>query len=459
MYQIDFNKPIWIHFIGIGGISMSGLAEVLLGRGFQVSGSDSRKSDLTEKLKADGARIFYGQRAANIVDGIDAVVYTAAVHEDNEEFQAVRNKGLPLLTRAELLGQMMRNYPTAVAIAGTHGKTTTTSMVTEVLLSAGCDPTISVGGMLDSIGGNIRVGKSGLFVTEACEYTNSFLSFFPTVGVILNICEDHLDFFKDIADIRRSFRLFAERIPEGGLLIIDSGIPDYQEITAGLSCRVRSVGTRPEDDFCARDITYDCHANPSFLLKEKGGEELAASLSVPGEHNVWNALAAAAVGREVGLSLAEIRDGLQNFTGTHRRFELKGNLGGITIVDDYAHHPDEIRATLLAAKKCEADRIVCVFQPHTYTRTKALMEEFADALSLADSVVLAEIYPARETDNLGISSKNLAERLSARGTEVHYFPSFDEIENFLLENSVNGDLLITMGAGDIVIVGEKLLGQ
>ena len=240
MYQIDFNKPIWIHFIGIGGISMSGLAEVLLGRGFQVSGSDSRKSDLTEKLKADGARIFYGQRAANIVDGIDAVVYTAAVHEDNEEFQAVRNKGLPLLTRAELLGQMMRNYPTAVAIAGTHGKTTTTSMVTEVLLSAGCDPTISVGGMLDSIGGNIRVGKSGLFVTEACEYTNSFLSFFPTVGVILNICEDHLDFFKDIADIRRSFRLFAERIPEGGLLIIDSGIPDYQEITAGLSCRVRS---------------------------------------------------------------------------------------------------------------------------------------------------------------------------------------------------------------------------
>ncbi|WP_434310699.1 UDP-N-acetylmuramate--L-alanine ligase [Hominifimenecus sp. rT4P-3] len=459
MYQIDFDKPIWIHFIGIGGISMSGLAEVLLGRGFQVSGSDSVKSALTEKLKADGARIFYGQRAANIVDGIDAVVYTAAVHADNEEFQAAQKNGIPMLTRAELLGQMMRNFPTAVAVAGTHGKTTTTSMVTEILLAGDCDPTISVGGMLDSIGGNIRVGKSDLFVTEACEYTNSFLALYPTIGVILNICEDHLDFFKDIQDIRNSFRRFAERIPKQGLLIIDSGIPDYQEITEGLACRICSIGTRPEDDFCVSNITFDGYANPSFLVKEKDGAELSYSLSVPGEHNVSNALAAIAVGREIGLEPETICSGLQNFTGTHRRFERKGTLGGITIIDDYAHHPDEIRATLTTARKWKADRVVCVFQPHTYTRTKALMEEFADALSLADAVVLAEIYPARETDTLGISSRNLAERIKDRGTEVHYFPSFDEIENFLLENSMNGDLLITMGAGDIVIVGEKLLGR
>ncbi len=459
MYQIDFNQPIRIHFIGIGGISMSGLAEVLLTRGFQVSGSDMARSPLTEKLKADGARIFYGQRAANIVDGIQAVVYTAAVHPDNEEFAAAAAKGLPMLSRAELLGQMMRNYPTAVAVAGTHGKTTTTSMITEILLAGECDPTISVGGMLDSIGGNIRVGHSQYFVTEACEYTNSFLSFYPTVGVILNVREDHLDFFKDLEDIRHSFRLFAERIPAGGLLIINSAIPDYQDLTEGLFCQVKTVGQRETDDYQMLSISYSAHAHPTFTWREKSGEETQVTLEVPGEHNVWNALAAVAVGRELGLPAFVICRGLENFAGTRRRFEHKGDLGGITIVDDYAHHPDEIRATLQAARQYDAKRIICVFQPHTYTRTKVLMEEFADALSLADVVVLAEIYPARETDNLGISSRNLAERLQDRGREVYYFPSFDEIENFLLQFAVNGDLLITMGAGDIVMVGEKLLGQ
>ena len=459
MYQIDFNQPIWIHFIGIGGISMSGLAEVLLGKGFRISGSDMAKSPLTEKLKADGAQIYYGQRAANIVDGIQAVVYTAAVHPENEEFQAAVQKGLPMLTRAELLGQMMRNYPTAVAVSGTHGKTTTTSMITEILLAGDCDPTVFVGGMLDSIGGNIRVGHSPYFVTEASEYTNSFLSFYPTVGVILNVREDHLDFFKDLADIRHSFRLFAERIPADGLLIISSDIPDYRELAQGLPCRVVTVGRRAEDDYRMRDISYDDHAHPTFTWEEKSGLREALTLEVPGEHNVWNALAAVAVGRELGLAVPVIRQGLQNFAGTHRRFEHKGDLGGITIVDDYAHHPDEIRATLLAAEKCQAKRVVCVFQPHTYTRTKALMDEFADALSLADVVVLAPIYPARETDDLGISSQNLADKLAARGREVYCFSSFDEIENFLLGFAVNGDLLITMGAGDIVKVGEKLLGR
>ena len=459
MYQIDFQQPIWIHFIGIGGISMSGLAEVLLKRGFRVSGSDMQKSPLTEKLKADGAQIFYGQRAANIVEGIQAVVYTAAVHPDNEEFAAAAAKGLPMLTRAELLGQMMRNYPTAVAVAGTHGKTTTTSMITEILLAGECDPTISVGGMLDSIGGNIRVVHSEYFVTEACEYTNSFLSFYPTVGVILNVREDHLDFFKDLEDIRHSFRLFAERIPAGGLLVLSSDIPDFQELTQGLPCRVVTVGQRDTDDYQMRDISYNEHAHPSFTWREKDGSEARVTLEVPGEHNVWNALAAAAVARELGLPVSVICRGLQNFAGTHRRFEHKGDLGGIRIVDDYAHHPDEIQATLLAARKCRANRILCVFQPHTYTRTKALMDEFAEALSLADVVVLAEIYPARETDTLGISSRDLAEKLKARGREVYYFPSFDQIENFLLQFAMNGDLLITMGAGDIVLVGERLLGR
>lgn len=458
MYELDFEKPVWVHFIGIGGISMSGLAEVLLQRGFRVTGSDAKRSDLTRRLEEDGAEVAIGQRAANIRDGIDVVVFTAAVHPENPEYQAAVQRGIPMLTRAELLGQMMRNYSTAIAVAGTHGKTTTTAMVSEILMAGGCDPTISVGGMLDSIGGNIRVGESGYFVVEACEYTNSFLSFYPTIGVILNIREDHLDFFKDIQDIRQSFRLFAERIPAEGLLIIDSAVEDLDEITKGLPCRVVTVGDRPEDDYTAADIVYDSLGRASFTVREKGGEAAQISLNVPGAHNVRNALAAVAAGRELSLTMGVIRQGLGRFAGTHRRFEKKGELGGITIVDDYAHHPDEIRATLETARQCEVSRVVCVFQPHTYTRTKALMEEFADALTLADVVVLAEIYAARETDTLGISSRDLRDRIAQRGTEAYYFPSFDEIENFLLENSVNGDLLITMGAGDIVKVGENLLG-
>ena len=460
MYQLDFNHPVWVHFIGIGGISMSGLAEVLLGRGFRVSGSDGKESELTRKLAADGAEIFYGQRAGNISGGIDVVVYTAAIHPDNPEFQAAVEKSIPILTRAELLGQMMRNYRTAVAVAGTHGKTTTTSMITEILLEGNCDPTISVGGMLDCIGGNIRVGKSDSFVTEACEYTNSFLSFYPTVGVILNIREDHLDFFKDLADIRHSFRLFAERIPEEGLLIISSNIENYEEITAGLPCRVQMVGMRAEDDYRMDHITYNASGKPEFDCYVKGSDAPEHMvLNVPGEHNAWNALAAIAVGREMNVSMDIIAEGLRHFTGTHRRFEYKGKLGGITIVDDYAHHPDEIRATLAAARRCDSKRIVCVFQPHTYTRTKALMDEFVDALSLVDRVVLAKIYAARETDTLGVSSGDLCKKLKAKGVDAWYFSTFDEIETFLLENSIDGDLLITMGAGDVVNIGEKLLGR
>ena len=459
MYQLDFEKPVWVHFIGIGGISMSGLAEVLLKRGFRITGSDSSESVLTKRLEEAGVQVFYGQRASNIADGIDVVVFTAAVHEDNPEYAAVAEKGIPLLSRAELLGQMMRNYAHAIAVSGTHGKTTTTSMIAEILLKGGCDPTISLGGMLDSIGGNIRVGKSGYFITEACEYTNSFLSFYPTIGVILNIGEDHLDFFKGLQDIRNSFRKFAERIPKDGLLVISSNIENYEEITEGLICPVRTVGSRASDDYRLGGISFDRMAKPHFQVFEKSaGLQTDMALDVPGEHNVWNAMAAVAVGRELGLPAETVKEGLHRFSGTHRRFETKGQLGGITIIDDYAHHPDEIRATLEAARKCSCERVICVFQPHTYTRTKAMLDKFAQALSLADMVVLAEIYAAREKDDLGISSQNLQEKLLELGCEAHFFPTFDEIENFLLKNSMNGDLLITMGAGDIVNVGEKLLG-
>ena len=458
MYQIDFKKPEHIHFIGIGGISMSGLAEILMDEDFTVSGSDSRKSELTEHLEARGAEIFYGQRASNIRDGIHVVVYTAAVHPDNPEYAEAVNRGLPILSRAELLGQMMKNYKYAAGISGTHGKTTTTSMVTEILLAADADPTISVGGILNSIGGNIRVGGSGLFVTEACEYTNSFLSFFPNMEVILNIEEDHLDFFKDINDIRHSFRLFAEKLPKDGLLVINSDIENYEEISGGLPCRVVTCGKSSSSDYTAANIEYDELARASFDLIAGGENAGRIKLGVPGEHNIYNALAAIALCRALDISMESIKTGLERFTGTNRRFEKKGEIGGVTVIDDYAHHPSEIRATLSAAKNYPHRKLWCVFQPHTYTRTKAFMDDFAKALALADHVILADIYAARETDNLGISSKDLGEKIEKLGTKAEYIPSFDEIETFILENCINGDLLITMGAGDIVKVGEKLLG-
>ena len=458
MYQIDFGKPQAVHFIGIGGISMSGLAEILLREGFAVSGSDARESALTHHLEQAGASVYYGQRAENLSDQVDVVVYTAAVHPDNPEYAEAARRGLPMMSRAELLGQMMKNYKEAAAIAGTHGKTTTTSMVTEILLAADTDPTISVGGILHSIGGNIRVGGSDLFVTEACEYTNSFLSFFPTIEVILNIEADHLDFFKDLDDIRHSFRLFAEKLPETGLLIINGEIARREEICGGLPCRVVTFGAGEDCDVRAEDITYDSYGRPSFTLWENGQPGGRIRLSVPGEHNVSNALAAICTARALGISDEAIAAGLAAFTGTERRFEKKGVLHGVTIIADCAHQPQEIAATLAAARHYPHKKLWCVFQPHTYTRTKAFLEEFAQALAAADEVVLADIYAARETDTLGISSRDIAERIGKAGTPAHYFPTFDEIENFILQNCSEGDLLITMGAGDIVNVGERLLG-
>ena len=459
MYQIDFKKPQAIHFIGIGGISMSGLAEILMDEGFQVSGSDAHRSELTEHLESRGAVLYYGQKAENIKDGIDAVVYTAAIHPDNPEFMEVKRRGIPMLSRADLLGQMMKNYRHAIAVSGTHGKTTTTSMITEIFLQADNDPTISVGGILNSIGGNIRVGGPEFFVTEACEYTNSFLSFYPTMAVILNIEEDHLDFFKDIHDIRNSFRLFAEKVAEGGLVIMNGDIEKYREITANVKGRVITFGHGADNDYTAENITYDEYARPSFDLLVKGDRICRLTLGVQGEHNVYNALAAVAAAVESGIPYEDIAAGLAAYTGTNRRFEKKGELNGVTIIDDYAHHPQEIEATLKAARNYPHKRIWCAFQPHTYSRTKSFLEGFAESLALADCVILADIYAARETDTLGVSSADIVKRLKEKGVEAWYLPTFPEIETFILENCIPGDLLITMGAGDIVKVGENLLSR
>ncbi len=458
MYEIDFKKPCHVYFIGIGGISMSALAEILQTAGFAVSGSDWNASPITRSLEEKGIHVYYGERREHITENIDCAVLTSAVHEDNLEFQTIKSLNIPYMSRAELLGQLMKNYAMPVAISGTHGKTTTTSMVSEILLRADMDPTLSVGGILKSIGGNLRIGNSEYFVTEACEYTNSFLSFFPKVSIILNIDEDHLDFFKDLEDIRNSFRRFAEILPADGTLIINGDIENFEEITNGLSCQVISFGHSPTCDYAVNSVTYNESGYPVFTVQTPGGLQ-EMSLQVPGEHNVMNAVASLALADLLKIDAEVTKQALYHFHGTNRRFEYKGSIGGVTVIDDYAHHPTEITATLQAAANYPHKTLWCVFQPHTYTRTKALMADFAKALTLADKVVLTDIYAAREKDNLGISSRDLQKAIQELGKECAYFPTFDEVENYLLGNCLNGDLLITMGAGDVHKIGETLLGK
>lgn len=461
MYQIDFSKPMHVYFVGIGGISMSGLAEILQSRHFTVSGSDRSRSAITDRLESKGIRVFIGQKKENITKDIDLVIFTSAIHPDNPEYIATKELGIPSLTRAELLGEIMKNYPLPVAISGTHGKTTTTSMISEILMAADTDPTLSIGGILPSIGGNVRVGHSDYFVAEACEYTNSFLSLFPKIAVILNVDADHLDFFKDLDDIRHSFRRFAELVPADGCLVINSDIPDYQYFTDGLTCRVVTFGSSANNDYYADQITYDHFAHPSYVLhsKDNNGQTRTReiSLHVPGIHNVFNSMAAMACADLMNIPDSASVRALDAYAGTDRRFELKGTVNGVTIIDDYAHHPTEIEATLKAAHNYPHQRIFCVFQPHTYSRTKALLPEFAKALTAADVIVLADIYAARETDTLGISSQTLQEEIRKLGHECYYFPSFKEIENFLSSNCRNGDLLITMGAGNVNDIAKDLL--
>ncbi|MGO5335302.1 UDP-N-acetylmuramate--L-alanine ligase [Bilifractor sp. LCP19S3_H10] len=458
MYKINFDKPSHVHFIGIGGISMSGLAAILLKEGFVVSGSDSHESELTDRLQAAGARIAYQQAADNITDGINVVVYTAAIHPSNPEYAAAVAKKIPLLTRAQLLGQMMKNYKIPICVSGTHGKTTTTSMAAHILMAADMDPTISVGGILPLIKGNYRIGSNNTFLMEACEYTNSFLSFFPKISIILDIDADHLDFFKDLDDIRHSFRKFAELLPDDGVLIINADDPACKMITKGLTCKIITYSMSNKGEYTADLVTYDKRGNASFRALYKGNPIGNFSLQVPGQHNVSNALAAIALARELGIDAATIENGFESFHGTNRRFEYKGKMKcGATVIDDYAHHPTEIKATLHTAERVPHETIWCVFQPHTYTRTKALLPQFAEALSIADHVVLADIYAARELDIYGVSSRDLQAEIQKLGTDCDYFPSFEEIEDFLRANVKDGDLVITMGAGNIVQVGEDLI--
>ena len=468
MYKLDLqNNSIAVHFIGIGGISMSGIAELFLDKGFRVSGSDLHESAVTKRLESLGIKVYYSQVSENITPDIGLVVYTAAIHEDNPEFMRVKELGIPMLDRADCLGQIMSHYKNAVAVAGTHGKTTTTSMLSYVYLAADLDPTISVGGILSGIHGNMRLGRSENFIMEACEYADSFLSFTPTTAIVLNLEAEHLDFFGTLENERHSFTKFIDLLPENGLLVINNEIADLNALIQNKNIRVVQYGLRPvggkAPDYTAANITYNELGFARYELIVRGENKGLIELSVTGEHNVLNSLAVIAASLEPstiykeGIALDRVKEGLKNYTGTERRFQYKGERDGYTIVDDYAHHPTEIRATLEAAKRVKHNRLIVAFQPHLYSRTKTFLHEFADVLSMADIVVFAEIYAAREENPGDISSDNIREIMSENGHEAYFFKTFDEVENFLIHTCKPGDLLITMGAGDIVKVGENML--
>lgn len=455
--SFDFikDKDKMIHFIGIGGISMSGLAEILLEHNFNVSGSDMSASPATNKLIKMGAKISIGHAACNVL-GADLVIYTAAIAKNNPELEYAEMNGITLMSRAEFLGQLMKGHKYNVAISGTHGKTTTTSMISHITLAAKLDPTILVGGNLDIIDGNVRCGKSEYFVTEACEYKASFLKFFPFVGIILNIEADHLDFYKDINEIQDAFLKFASLIPKNGFLVANTDDTKTAKVIASCSCNVITFGIE-SGEITAKNITYDSKACASFDVYKNISKLFSLKLQVPGRHNIMNALASTAACDCLNIEEEFIISGIESFKGAHRRFEFKGEQLGIKVIDDYAHHPTEIKATLSAAQKYPHDRIFCVFQPHTYSRTLTLFDDFVKAFDDCDELLLADIYPAREKDTGVISSSILGDKVRQRGVKCNNFHSFDEIVEYLKQNLKKGDLLLTVGAGDIFKVGEMFL--
>jgi UDP-N-acetylmuramate--alanine ligase len=448
-----------VHCVGIGGIGLSAVAEILLARGFAVSGSDMKESEITDRLIERGATIFLGHRAKNIGDA-DLIVYSAAVSPENPELALARKLGVEAVTRAEALGALMADYENSVAIAGTHGKTTTTSMISLIFKGSGRAPTILVGGNLSEIGGNVEVGGGDFFVTEACEYMDSFLSLSPKYAVILNIDSDHLDYFMDIEHIARSFESFANLTPRDGAVVAYDANPFVNSILKKLERRVITFGFHEHCAYVAADIAFNQAGMPGFSVLHAGRRLCDVQLAIPGEHNIANALAAFACCHDMGVDAAEIKRIVEGFEGTQRRFDLLGETeNGVRVVDDYAHHPAEITATLKAAKNIPHRELWCLFQPHTYTRTIALFNEFVEAFALADRLVMAEIYAAREKNIHRISAKALVDEIKALHPQrdARYFADFGEIADFVRERAAPGDLVITMGAGDIYKVGEMIL--
>ena len=438
--------------IGVGGVSMSPLAEVLSGMGLRISGSDMNDGANVEHLREKGISVAIGHRAENLGADTQFVVRTAAVHDDNPEIMEARRRGLPVFERTEAWGAIMRDYKNAVCISGTHGKTTTTSMVTQILMAASMDPTVMIGGTLPLLHAGHRVGSGDTIVMESCEYCNSFLNFYPTVAVVLDIEADHLDFFHDLDEIKASFREFASHVPEGGTIIANLDDENTMDALRPLGREMLTFGLSDKADIWAKNIVQ-LGTQSDFDVIYQGRKFTHVQLQVPGIHNVKNALAACAASICVGCGPLAVKYGLAAFRGAGRRFEFKGKFNGADIYDDYAHHPGELKALLDAAMPLGYKRTIVIFQPHTYSRTKALFDDFAAQLRRPDLTILAEIYAAREKNTIGISSRDLAQVIP----NALYFDSFDEIVKTVRWTAQPGDLILTVGAGDIYKVGERIL--
>ena len=433
------------YLVGIGGVSMSSLADVLQGMGISVSGSDTSESPNVQALRRRGITVRSGHAAENITDDIDFIVRTAAVHDDNPEIMAARARGIPVFERTQAWGAISKDYANALCIAGTHGKTTTTSMCTHILMAADRDPTVMIGGTLPLLNAGHRVGRGNTIIMEACEYYNSFLSFHPTVAVILNVEADHLDFFKDLDDVKNSFRAFAQRTPEDGFVVANADDPESMDALQDLGRRVITFGLGSNADVHAENIEF-IGANSHFDVVYN---------DVPGIHNVKNALAATAAAICLGIRPNAVKYGLAGFNGAGRRFEFKGKYNGADVYDDYAHHPSELKALLDAVEQLGYSRTILVFQPHTYSRTDALFDDFVEQLRRPDKLLLAEIFAAREKNTIGISSADLAAQVKGSA----FYPSFSELEDALRVLAEPGDIVLTVGAGDVYKIGENLVKE
>ena len=448
-----FFKPgTRVHLAGIGGVSMCPLAEVLAGMGLQVQGSDMSESDTVRQLRAQGIPVAVGHSAENLKD-CALVIRTAAIHDDNPEISGAIARGIPVYERAQAWGAIMQHYQNAVCISGTHGKTTTTSMATHIFMAAQADPTVMIGGTLPLLHSGYRVGRGDTIILESCEYCNSFLNFFPTVAVILNVEADHLDFFKDLADIEHSFHAFADLVPQRGYIISNADDPGAREAVKGLSHPVFTFGIAdPDADCTAHNVAFH-DGCPTFDVVIRGETYAHVELHIAGRHNILNSLAAASAAYVLGIPGSAVEEGLATFHGAGRRFERKGTFHGADVFDDYAHHPAELHALLTTAQSMGYERVICAFQPHTYTRTKALFDDFVRELQLPDVTILAEIYAAREKNDIGISSQDLAAKIPG----AVYCSTLDQVADQLAELARPGDLILTVGAGDIFRAGEKLL--
>lgn len=438
------------HLVGVGGVSMFPLSEMLLDRGLVISGSDMKDSSALEQLRKQGVTVYVGQREENI-QGADIIIRTAAAHEDNPEIAAARKAGIPVYERAEALGVLMQDYDHALCVSGTHGKTTTTSMCTHIVMEAKLDPTVMIGGTLPLLGSGYRIGQKDTIVLESCEYCNSFLSFRPTVAVILNVEEDHMDFFQDLADIQHSFRTFGDLVPGNGCIVANADDKNTMDALAGTDRPLLTFGLDQPAKYTAGNLRFE-NGYGRFDLLEDGAKLCSVALSVPGRHNVMNALAAAAATRFMGIDPETIARGLESYKGTDRRFQFWGEYNGAKVYDDYAHHPGELHTLLTTAKSLGYNRVICAFQPHTYTRTIACFDGFIEELSRPDIAVLMEIFPAREVNTTGISSRDLTDKISG----AIYCSSLEETEATLRKLAQPGDLILTVGAGELNLVAKRL---